>query len=354
MHMSAATTTTPYSVQEPPQRHPHTARNPHRYDANTPTTTVMRWYCGGNSMEAGLMVVTWQQREWRRWRVGSSGSGGGNGSGGVSGAVVVRQGWGGGGNDGGGTPLLIFVLSLVEPAQARVQVEISQTIRSALNDFEKKIVNCRAHHPTGVDKPTPKHVCEVKRDERTRLQFKLAQAEKVLTKLPSNGGKYQRRQVEHSSQIEQYGFEGCLCLEPLSGEDADNAQFVKELRELVEQAMQRLKVPHLMRNLVYTVRRVGCGRLVHPWPQGGAGMISFIIPVAPVIDDIQDDILLVLDTVIGRALMDLAISEGYGIDREKRGSAIGQEIVEACSFMLDDVLSCESSIAVKQNPWQCY
>ncbi|KAH8977251.1 hypothetical protein EDB86DRAFT_2838168 [Lactarius hatsudake] len=44
-------------------------------------------------MEAGLMVVTWWQREWRQWRVGSSGSGGGNGSGGVSGAVVVRQGW---------------------------------------------------------------------------------------------------------------------------------------------------------------------------------------------------------------------------------------------------------------------
>jgi hypothetical protein len=30
-------------------------------------------------------------------------------------------------------------------------------------------------------------------------------------------------------------------------------------------------------------------------------------------------------------------------------SAIGQEIVEAYSFVLDDVLSCESSIAVKQN-----
>lgn len=31
-------------------------------------------------------------------------------------------------------------------------------------------------------------------------------------------------------------------------------------------------------------------------------MIGFVIPVAPVIDDIQDDILLVLDTVIGREL----------------------------------------------------
>ncbi|KAH9074748.1 hypothetical protein EDB83DRAFT_2549461 [Lactarius deliciosus] len=27
-------TTTPYSAQEPPQRYPHTARNPHRYDTN--------------------------------------------------------------------------------------------------------------------------------------------------------------------------------------------------------------------------------------------------------------------------------------------------------------------------------
>ncbi|KAH9014107.1 hypothetical protein EDB85DRAFT_2280667 [Lactarius pseudohatsudake] len=27
-------TTTPYSTQEPPQRYPHTARNPHRYDTN--------------------------------------------------------------------------------------------------------------------------------------------------------------------------------------------------------------------------------------------------------------------------------------------------------------------------------
>ncbi|KAH9172076.1 hypothetical protein EDB89DRAFT_1906518 [Lactarius sanguifluus] len=30
----SATTTTPYSVQELPQRHPHMARNPHRYDTN--------------------------------------------------------------------------------------------------------------------------------------------------------------------------------------------------------------------------------------------------------------------------------------------------------------------------------
>jgi hypothetical protein len=124
--------------------------------------------------------------------------------------------------------------------------------------------------------------------------------------------------------------------------------------------------------------------LVHPW-LGEARLVGLVVPVAPVADDINDDILLVLRTVISRELtnkrdglcvvtvdVEDRCVDGFGnigriwrrsretrVGREANliiddevdcaASAIAREIVEAHSF-IDDALSCESSIAVKQTP----